>query len=84
VELLGEGITAAGFAADVGARPSLVAAFAAVRERFGPVDVLEFSPAMLLGYGIIAVPAGIVTLELTRGDNRRLRSALPRLWYRRA
>ena len=40
-----EGITAAGFTADVSDRPSLVAAFDAVKARFGPVDVLEFSPA---------------------------------------
>jgi NAD(P)-dependent dehydrogenase (short-subunit alcohol dehydrogenase family) len=40
-----EGITAAGFSADVSDRPSLVAAFEAVKARFGPVDVLEFSPA---------------------------------------
>ena len=39
-----EGITAAGFSADVTERPSLVAAFAAIKERFGAVDVLEFSP----------------------------------------
>ncbi|KPL91462.1 SDR family NAD(P)-dependent oxidoreductase [Herpetosiphon geysericola] len=40
-----EGITAAGFTADVSERSSLVAAFAAIKARFGPVDVLEFSPA---------------------------------------
>ena len=40
-----EGITAAGFRADIADCPSLVTAFAAVKERFGPVDVLEFSPA---------------------------------------
>jgi NADP-dependent 3-hydroxy acid dehydrogenase YdfG len=40
-----EGITAAGFTADVSDRPSLISAFAAIKERFGPVDVLEFSPA---------------------------------------
>lgn len=40
-----EGITAAGFTADVSDRSSIVAAFDAVKARFGPVDVLEFSPA---------------------------------------
>jgi NAD(P)-dependent dehydrogenase (short-subunit alcohol dehydrogenase family) len=45
VQLADEGITAAGFSADVADRPSLVAAFAAVKEQFGTVDVLEFSPA---------------------------------------
>jgi NAD(P)-dependent dehydrogenase (short-subunit alcohol dehydrogenase family) len=44
-QLAEERITAAGFTADVSDRPSLVAAFAAIKERFGPVDVLEFSPA---------------------------------------
>jgi NAD(P)-dependent dehydrogenase (short-subunit alcohol dehydrogenase family) len=44
-ELANEGIMAAGFPADVADRPSLIAALAAVKERFGPVDVLEFSPA---------------------------------------
>jgi NAD(P)-dependent dehydrogenase (short-subunit alcohol dehydrogenase family) len=40
----GEGITAAGFAADLTDEASLVRAFDAVRARFGEVDVLEFSP----------------------------------------
>jgi NAD(P)-dependent dehydrogenase (short-subunit alcohol dehydrogenase family) len=39
------GIDAAGFAADVQDRPSLVKALARVKDRFGPVDVLEYSPA---------------------------------------
>jgi short-subunit dehydrogenase len=43
---LGErGIEAAGFPADVMDRPTLVAAFDRIKERFGPVDVLEYSPA---------------------------------------
>ena len=43
---LGEpGVDAAGFAADVMDRPSLVGAFARIKERFGGVDVLEYSPA---------------------------------------
>jgi hypothetical protein len=44
-ELGQSGIDAAGFAADVMNRPSLGAAFAHVKERFGSVDVLEYSPA---------------------------------------
>jgi NAD(P)-dependent dehydrogenase (short-subunit alcohol dehydrogenase family) len=40
-----EGIAAAGFAADVANRASLVTALAAVQQRFGQADVLEFSPA---------------------------------------
>ncbi|SHN39284.1 SDR family NAD(P)-dependent oxidoreductase [Cryptosporangium aurantiacum] len=39
------GIGAAGFAADVLDRPSLTAALAAAAERFGTIDVLEYSPA---------------------------------------
>ncbi|SHN15327.1 SDR family NAD(P)-dependent oxidoreductase [Cryptosporangium aurantiacum] len=46
VAQLGEaGIEAAGFAADVLDRPSLTAALAAATERFGSIDVLEYSPA---------------------------------------
>ncbi|MGI5320889.1 SDR family NAD(P)-dependent oxidoreductase [Actinomadura nitritigenes] len=40
-----EGITAAGFAADVMDRPSLTAALQAAAARFGGIDVLEYSPA---------------------------------------
>jgi NAD(P)-dependent dehydrogenase (short-subunit alcohol dehydrogenase family) len=43
---LGEaGIDATGFAADVMDRPSLAAAFTRIKERFGDIDVLEYSPA---------------------------------------
>jgi NAD(P)-dependent dehydrogenase (short-subunit alcohol dehydrogenase family) len=44
-ELVELGIDAAGFAADVMDRPSLAAAFTRVKDRFGAVDVLEYSPA---------------------------------------
>lgn len=44
-ELAEEGITAAGFPADVLDRPALRAALAAAREHFGGIDVLEYSPA---------------------------------------
>lgn len=40
-----EGIEAAGFAADILDRPALTAALGRAVDRFGPVDVLEFSPA---------------------------------------
>jgi len=43
--LADEGIAAGGFTADVLDRPSLVTAFQQVVARFGPVDVLEYSPA---------------------------------------
>ncbi|MDN4599040.1 SDR family NAD(P)-dependent oxidoreductase [Leifsonia virtsii] len=44
-ELASEGITAAGFAADVLDRPALRAALTAAKEHFGGIDVLEYSPA---------------------------------------
>jgi len=44
-QLAAEGITAAGFPADVLDRPGLRSALAAVKERFGTIDVLEYSPA---------------------------------------
>ena len=40
-----EGITAAAFPADVLDRPSLTAALEAAEDRFGGLDVLEYSPA---------------------------------------
>jgi NADP-dependent 3-hydroxy acid dehydrogenase YdfG len=43
--LAADGITAAGFPADVLDRPGLRAALAAAKERFGGIDVLEYSPA---------------------------------------
>jgi NAD(P)-dependent dehydrogenase (short-subunit alcohol dehydrogenase family) len=43
--LAADGIEAAGFAGDVLDRPSLRAALAAAGERFGGIDVLEYSPA---------------------------------------
>ncbi|PZF86653.1 SDR family NAD(P)-dependent oxidoreductase [Jiangella anatolica] len=43
---LGElGVDAAGFAADVMDRPSIEAAIARIEDRYGPIDVLEYSPA---------------------------------------
>jgi NAD(P)-dependent dehydrogenase (short-subunit alcohol dehydrogenase family) len=44
-ELAASGIETAGFAGDVLDRPSLATALAAAADRFGPVDVLEYSPA---------------------------------------
>ncbi|WP_431911608.1 SDR family NAD(P)-dependent oxidoreductase [Micromonospora carbonacea] len=44
-ELGQTGIDAAGFAADVMDRASLVDAFARIKQRFGTVDILEYSPA---------------------------------------
>ncbi len=44
-ELGKDGVTAAGFTADVTDRASLAAAFDRIKDRFGNVDVLEYSPA---------------------------------------
>ncbi len=44
-ELAADGITAAGFPADVLDRPALRAALTAAKEHFGGIDVLEYSPA---------------------------------------
>jgi NAD(P)-dependent dehydrogenase (short-subunit alcohol dehydrogenase family) len=44
-ELAASGIQAAGFEGDVRDRPALTAALQAAAARFGPVDVLEYSPA---------------------------------------
>ncbi len=44
-ELAGQGIEAAAFAADVLDRPSIASGLAAVKQRFGQIDVLEYSPS---------------------------------------
>lgn len=62
VTLGGEGIEAVGFAADIRDTSSLSAAFTAIKERFGAVDVLEFSPTAQPGPGFEMVGP----LEVTR------------------
>ncbi|MCC9705571.1 SDR family NAD(P)-dependent oxidoreductase [Streptomyces sp. MNU76] len=52
-----DGIEAAGFAADVTRPDSLQSALAAVADRFGAVDVLEYSPADPTFAGAAAVDA---------------------------
>jgi short-subunit dehydrogenase len=44
-DLAGSGVTAAAFAADVTDRPSLTRALQQAQQRFGQIDVLEYSPA---------------------------------------
>jgi NADP-dependent 3-hydroxy acid dehydrogenase YdfG len=44
-QLQDEGIEAAGFPADISQPDTITRAFAQIKERFGRVDVLEFSPA---------------------------------------
>jgi len=54
---LGEaGIDAAGFVADVTDRPSLATAFARIKDRFGGVDVLEYSPATAMSAETMIAP----------------------------
>lgn len=54
-ELAADGITAAGFPADVLDRPSLRAALTAAKERFGGIDVLEYSPSDTAGGALAPV-----------------------------
>ncbi|WP_112134811.1 SDR family NAD(P)-dependent oxidoreductase [Glycomyces dulcitolivorans] len=44
-KLEGEGIEAAGFTADITRPETIAAAFTQIKDRFGRIDVLEFSPA---------------------------------------
>lgn len=55
-----DGITAAGFPADVRDRPALAQALADAAERFGRIDVLEFSPvAKEPGGTVLESPASL-------------------------
>ena len=64
-----EGVEAAGFAADVMDRPTVVDAFARIKERFGAVDVLEYSPAPHTPVpGVEMVDALSVTPENVQGQ----------------
>lgn len=64
--LVEEGIEATGFTADVLDRPSLVNALAAAKDRYGPIDVLEYSPSTAQPAGASARPALDVTVENTQ------------------
>jgi NADP-dependent 3-hydroxy acid dehydrogenase YdfG len=61
-ELGAEGIEAAGFAADVTDAPAMARAVAGALDRFGTIDVLEYSPAPPSNDGWI-VPAAHVTVD---------------------
>ena len=52
-----EGVTAAGFAADVRDRPGLTRALVAAAERLGRVDVLEYSPLSAADRATLTTPA---------------------------
>jgi NADP-dependent 3-hydroxy acid dehydrogenase YdfG len=60
------GIEASGFAADVMDRQSLAAAFDGVKDRFGRVDVLEYSPAHSVQGGEAMIPALEATVDNVR------------------
>jgi NAD(P)-dependent dehydrogenase (short-subunit alcohol dehydrogenase family) len=60
--LAGLGIDAAGFSADVMDRPTIAEAFGRVKERFGAVDVLEYSPAP---HGPVPGIESVSALEVT-------------------
>jgi NADP-dependent 3-hydroxy acid dehydrogenase YdfG len=55
-ELGDAGIEAAGFAADVTDRPSVAAAFTRIKDRFGRIDVLEYSPAPTMSADAMIAP----------------------------
>jgi NAD(P)-dependent dehydrogenase (short-subunit alcohol dehydrogenase family) len=64
---LGEdGIEAAGFAADVTDAATLGTAFGKIAERFGPIDVLSFSPSAPDSPELRPVTTSEVTLEAVR------------------
>ncbi|WP_243063502.1 SDR family NAD(P)-dependent oxidoreductase [Humibacter sp. RRB41] len=64
-ELNEAGIEAAGFAADVIDPASIAAAFDRIKERFGAVDVLEYSPAP---HTPVHGPGNPSPLQATRAD----------------
>jgi len=67
-QLKGEGIEAAGFAADVSDPAQVEKAFAAVRARFGEIDVLEFSPTQWNKGGYESTTALATTVDSARHD----------------
>jgi len=62
------GIEAAGFAADVSDPAQVENAFAAIRERFGEIDILEFSPTQWNKGGYESTRALATTVESARHD----------------
>lgn len=66
--LAGEGIEAAGFPADISVPAQLEGAFAAIRNRFGTIDILEFSPTQWNKGGYEATNALSTTVESARHD----------------
>jgi NAD(P)-dependent dehydrogenase (short-subunit alcohol dehydrogenase family) len=68
-QLAEDGIEAAGFPADVMDRPTLVEAFHRIKERYGDVDVLEYSPAPHSPVpGVVMADALDVTVDNVRAQ----------------
>jgi NAD(P)-dependent dehydrogenase (short-subunit alcohol dehydrogenase family) len=67
-ELQALGIEAAGFAADVTDPAQIAQAFASIRQKFGFVDVLEFSPTQWNKGGYEATQAVATTVESAGHD----------------
>jgi NAD(P)-dependent dehydrogenase (short-subunit alcohol dehydrogenase family) len=67
-KLKSEGIEAAGFAADLANPEDVDRAFAAIGERYGDVDVLEFSPTKWNKGGYESTQALATTVESARQD----------------
>jgi NAD(P)-dependent dehydrogenase (short-subunit alcohol dehydrogenase family) len=67
-QLADEGIEAAGFAADVSDPAEVERAFAAIRARFGQVDILEFSPTQWNKGGYESTQALATTVESAKHD----------------
>jgi len=65
-ELAEAGVRAEGFVADVTDRPALVGAFDEAKAHFGPIDVLEYSPAPSDPAAIGAVDAVELSVEALR------------------
>jgi NAD(P)-dependent dehydrogenase (short-subunit alcohol dehydrogenase family) len=68
VQLRALGVDAAGFAADASDPGQVSAAFAAARDRFGEIDVLEFSPTQWNKGSYEATNALATTVESARHD----------------
>jgi short-subunit dehydrogenase len=91
-KLRSEGIEAAGFAADLAAPEDVASAFAEVRQRYGDVDVLEFSPTNWNKGGYEATQALATTIESARHDFNLLvlgaissaRAVIPRMVERKS
>lgn len=85
------GIEAAGFAADASDTAQLEAAFSAIKQKFGTIDVLEFSPTQWNKGGYESTVALATTVEsaqhdfnlLVRGAITSARAVIPEMLERK-